>query len=60
MRARVKKILMERDGLTADEAQQLIANTLAELLDCTNILEADEILMDNLGLEPDYLEDLLW
>ena len=59
MSARVKKILMERDGLTADEAQQLMADTLAELLDCTNILEADEILMDNLGLEPDYLEDLL-
>lgn len=59
MSARVKKILMERDGLTADEAQQLIDDTVAELLDCTNILEADEILMDNLGLEPDYLEDLL-
>lgn len=59
MSARVKKILMERDGLTADEAQQLMADTLAELLDCTNILEADEILMDNLGLGPDYLEDLL-
>ncbi len=59
MSARVKKILMERDGLTADEAQQLIDDTVAELLDYTNILEADEILMDNLGLEPDYLEDLL-
>lgn len=52
MSARVKKILMERDGLTADEAQQLIDDTVAELLDYTNI-------MDNLGLEPDYLEDLL-
>lgn len=59
MSVRVKKILMERDGLTADEAQQLIDDAVAELLDCTNILEADEILMDNLGLEPDYLEDLL-
>lgn len=56
---RVVKILMERDGMTKEEATALVKDTQAELLDCTNVLEADDIIMSNLGLEPDYLYDIL-
>lgn len=56
---RVVKILMERDGITKEEAIELMKDTQAELLDCTNVLEADDIIMSNLGLEPDYLYDIL-
>lgn len=48
-------ILMERDGITESEAKDLIRETKEEmLLSCS-----DEILMENLGLEPDYVMDVL-
>lgn len=56
---RLVKILMKRDGITEDEARELIRDTKAELEDCTDVLEADDIIMSNLGVEPDYLYDIL-
>lgn len=56
---RLVKVLMKRDGISAEEATALIKDTQAELEDCTNVLDADEIIMDNLGVEPDYLYDIL-
>lgn len=56
---RVVKILMERDGMSQEEATELVEDTAAELTDCTNILDADEIIACNLGLEPDYIMDIL-
>lgn len=58
-RQTVVDILMKRDGISEEEANSLIEDTASEILDCTNVLDADEILMDNLGLEPDYLLDIL-
>ena len=56
---RVVEILMKRDGMSQEEAEQLIEDTRAELLDSTNVLDADEIIESNLGLEPDYIMDII-
>ena len=56
---KVIRILMERDGMTREEAIELIEDTKSEILDSTNVLEADEIIECNLGLEPDYIFDIL-
>jgi hypothetical protein len=56
---RVVAILMKRDGISEAEATELVEDTKAELLDCTNCLDADDIIASNLGLEPDYIMDIL-
>lgn len=55
---RVAGILMTRDGMTSTEAVDLIEET-REIILSSGIEEADDIIMDMLGLEPDYLEDIL-
>lgn len=55
---RVVGILMTRDGMTSTEAVDLIEET-REIILSSGIEEADDIIMDMLGLEPDYLEDIL-
>ena len=57
---RVVKILMERDGISEDEAHALVRETRDELIMLDNPFEADEIIENYLGLEPDYLEDILY
>lgn len=56
----LKKALMERDGLTEEQAQEQINNAREELM---SQLENGEMPFDfceeEFGLEPDYLEDLL-
>ena len=54
----VVKILMERDGMTEQEATYLVKETKGELLRNDGWC-ADEIILENLGLEPDYLMDIL-
>ena len=56
--SRIKKILMKRDGYSAEEADQAIKET-RDLILSSNPYDADEIIMEELGLEPDYLMDLL-
>ena len=56
---RVVEILMKRDGISQEEAEELVRDTASELADCTDVLDADEIIESNLGLEPDYIMDLL-
>ena len=53
----IEKILMDRDGMTADEAHQ----ALLEAKTAVHIQGEDpeEVLMDHFGLEPDYIFDLL-
>lgn len=58
----IRQILMNRDGMSADEADELIALVRDELNDY--ILAGDydgcqECLESHLGLEPDYLEHFL-
>ena len=54
---KIVKILMERDGIDEEYAHQLVNETRDEIM--MNPAEADEIIMDYLGLEPDYLMDLI-
>lgn len=51
---RVVKILMERDGLTEAQAKQEVAWCREELISGN-----DEALQDCLGLEDDYIFDVL-
>ena len=56
---KVVRILMERDGMSREDAEELVRDTASELADCTNVLDADDIIASNLGLEPDYIFDIL-
>ena len=59
----IKQILMDRDGDSADEAQERIdaaQEDIAALLDSDGSLcDAEDIIQDHFGLEPDYLVELL-
>lgn len=54
---KIIEILVKRDELTEEYARQLVNETRDEIM--MNSAEADEIIMDYLGLEPDYLMDLI-
>lgn len=52
------QILMRRDGMTYEEAKQAYLDCKAELDDALygcSVCEAEEILLNELGLEIDYL-----
>jgi hypothetical protein len=55
------KILMERDGMTYEEAKEAYEDTREEMLQSIEdgYLDAGEILADNLGLEIDYIFDFI-
>jgi len=57
----VVKILMERDGISYQDAYDMVKETKDMLLelDMDDLFEYDDIIADNLELEPDYLEDIL-
>ncbi|MCD6233628.1 MAG: hypothetical protein J7K63_01130 [Candidatus Marinimicrobia bacterium] len=62
MRKDIKTVLMERDYMTHEEAEDLITeamNDFAERLLHEDISSAYDICMDYFGLEPDYLEDIM-
>ena len=54
----VVKILMDRDEMTRKEAEELVNETREEIL-AADPWEIEEIILDNLGLEPDYIFDIL-
>lgn len=54
----VVKILMERDDITEQEATDLVRETKEELMN-SPCGDGADIIMDNLGLEPDYIMDIL-
>jgi hypothetical protein len=59
----VKDILMRRDYLSQTDAEDVIADFEAQLDDIMNrggsLTEAEELVMDCFGLEPDYLIDFI-
>ncbi|MDZ7316233.1 MAG: hypothetical protein ONB24_08945, partial [candidate division KSB1 bacterium] len=58
----IKKILIERDGLSPDEADREIAEAKADLLDLIESGQydaVDEYFLDRFGLEADYLFELI-
>lgn len=51
-------ILMRRDGISENEARNLIEDCMLEIneaITAGRYIEAEDIFMDWLGLEPDYL-----
>ena len=58
---KIRDILCRRDGMTPEEAQALIDQTIEEI-HATNYdyEEVIDIMMNNLGLEGDYILDLLY
>ena len=58
---RIKEALMERDGLSPCQADKAVEEARAELLE--RLEEGDmpfDICEELFGLEPDYLEDLIF
>ena len=55
---KIIKILMDRDGLDYEEAKSIVEETQEMILNA-DAMEADQIMAEQLGLEPDYLFDLL-
>lgn len=58
----IVNILVRRDGISREEAEDIINNCQWELNNAFasgNIDEAEEIVEDWLGLEPEYLEAFL-
>lgn len=58
----VAKIIEQRDKISRQDAIRLVIETKEEMLEAAaagDVLLADDILMDNLGLEPDYVFDLM-
>ncbi len=51
------QILVDRDGIDREDARALINETIDEMIQ--NPMDADEIIMNYLGLEPDYIEYLI-
>ena len=57
---RVIEILMQRDSMSQEEAEMLLEETRQELEDCFyDIDESQDIIASNLGLEMDYILDIL-
>ena len=58
-RERIAAILCRRDGITFQEAEELINQTIQEIEDANGDYDvAEDIMMTNLGLEMDYITDL--
>lgn len=60
----IVKILMRRDGLTRDEAAELVVQTqdrIDALLESgvADLSEIEDVISDDLGLEPDYVMDFI-
>lgn len=57
---KVIEILMKRDGLSETEARDLVLETRDMIYECNgDFNEAEEIMLDQLGLEMDYIFDIL-
>lgn len=54
----VIRILMKRDGLTREEAQERL-DEVREMLSEADPWEAEDIIADELGLEMDYIFDII-
>lgn len=61
--SRIIRLLMERDGLSYEEAREQVEEVQEMIIDAIengDFLEPDEIMADELGLEPDYIMDLVF
>ncbi len=62
-RKSLKQTLIDRDGISEEDARVQIEQAQSDLYDIMDsggsLDEAQELIEDVFGLEPDYLEDLL-
>lgn len=58
---KIIKILMDRDDLTYEEAREIYEETQEQIYEALENGDCgiDDILLDNLCLEPDYIFDLI-
>jgi predicted Zn-ribbon and HTH transcriptional regulator len=59
---RVVRILIERDSLTEEEAVEMVKDAQSELyeaLQSTSCVTPEEVIENELGLEPDYILDII-
>jgi len=60
----LKNTLVNRDGITPEEAQSQINDVTSDIetivSSCGSLTEVEDLLMDELGLEPDYLDEILF
>lgn len=59
----VKQILMDRDDMSENEAEELIADVREELqfaMETNDFMYAEDIMYGDLGLEMDYIFELLF
>ncbi len=59
----IKEVLMRRDGLSEEDAQREVDDFKANIEDSImsgNLEDIEDALMYDLGLEPDYLMDILF
>lgn len=55
---KIIRILMRRDEMTRNEAEELVKDTMSEVMDAIEAGDfslAEDIFEGDLGLEPDYL-----
>lgn len=58
---RIAQVLIERDGLTAEQARAEVASARKALWDAlSNGDDIYDFCQDEFGLEPDYLEELIY
>ena len=61
MMKRIIEILMKRDGNTEKEAKARLEEVKDMLVECNyDADETEKIMMEQLGLEMDYIEDILF
>jgi hypothetical protein len=53
---RIVPILMQRDGISQAEAEELVGDAKQRVLDGE---DPEEILLEDFGLEPDFVFDLI-
>ncbi len=59
---KISLMLMKRDGLSWEEAKSLVIETrlmIMRAVQAGDYDEAENILLDELGLEPDYILDFI-
>ena len=59
---KIINILMKRDGISFEEARRQCEDTVTEVrmaIASGDYMLAEELMMSDLGLEPDYLMDIL-
>jgi hypothetical protein len=59
MRLSISETLQQRDGLSAAEAERIVEELRDELFARLDLGEMPFDLMEEVGLEPDYLEELM-